>query len=368
MKIYGFDNDIVLSGANLSRDYFTNRRDRYLLIEDHEDIANYLHSLVQLVGQFSFKLEAGVDKNVTEAEQTNPGWKLIWDGGKGSTPPLSRQTGMQPYPESGWTEAASAAVEEFTRQWHSRSLVPRANLSSNEKDADTLLLPLLQMGPLKIRQETCAIPQIVDLALDTPSKEGRLPMLALTSGYFSLYQPYKKLLLRAKSAKSAIVKVICAAPEANGFFQSKGVSGWIPEAYTWYEYQFWSALRRSNRLLKQDGRDVEEGGVEIREWKKDGWTYHAKGVWYYPPSAEEAAPTMVHVGSSNYGSRSADLDLECTFLISTRSKKLSQKFKEEYAILEQDAKDLVDGELFQRPDRRVRRRVRIASRILKGML
>ncbi|SJX61199.1 related to PGS1-phosphatidylglycerophosphate synthase [Sporisorium reilianum f. sp. reilianum] len=366
MKIYGFDDDVVLSGANLSRDYFTNRRDRYLLIEGHEEIADYLHSLVQLVGQFSFKLEAGANKDSAEAKETSPDWKLIWDGGKDSTPALSDQTEMQPYPKSGWTEAASNAVEEFTTKWHSRSRASAAE--SSEKNADTLLLPLLQMGPLKIRQETRAILQIIELALDAPPPQGPPPTLALTSGYFSLYEPYKKLLLRAKAAQSAIVKIICAAPEANGFFQSRGVSGWIPEAYTWYEYQFWRALRRSKRLLKQDGRDAEQGGVEIREWKKNGWTYHAKGIWFYPSSAEAATPTMVHVGSSNYGSRSADLDLECTFLISTHSKQLSQKFKEEYAMLEQDAKDLVDGALFQRPDRKVRRRVRIASRILKGML
>lgn len=368
MKIYGFDNDIVLSGANLSRDYFTNRRDRYLLIEGHEDIANYLDSLVHLVGQFSSKLQADAGKDATETKTTSPDWKLIWDGGKDSTPPLSEQIGMQPYPETGWTEAASTAVEEFTRQWHNRSLGPAAKDSSGANAADTLLLPLLQMGPLRIRQETRAIPQIIQLALDAPRQDAPPPMLALTSGYFSLYGPYKKLLLQAKAAQSAIVKIICAAPEANGFFQSKGVSGWIPEAYTWYEYQFWRALRRSKRLLKQDGRDAEHGGVEIREWKKNGWTYHAKGIWFSASSEEKAGPTMVHVGSSNYGSRSADLDLECTFLISTGSKEFSQKFKDEYATLEHDAKDLVDGALFRRPDRKVRRRVRIASRILKGML
>ncbi|KAJ1032621.1 hypothetical protein NDA16_000644 [Ustilago loliicola] len=227
------------------------------------------------------------------------------------------------------------------------------------------------MGPLNIRQETHAIPKILSLGLEAPDTQAKPPVLGLTSGYFSLYKPYKALLLRAKAARTAIVKIICAAPEANGFFQSKGVSGWIPEAYTRYEYQFWRALQRSKRLLGQNGRDVHDGGVEIREWNKDGWTYHAKGIWYTPPSAEPAAasaPTMVHVGSSNYGSRSADLDLECTFLISTQSKELSQRLKEEFETLQRDANDVVDEELFRRPDRQVRRRVRIAAWILKGML
>ena len=368
MKIYGFDDDVVLSGANLSRDYFTNRRDRYLLVENHKDVADYLHALVHVVGQFSFKLEtsSGQAGSAAAEQTTSPDWKLIWDGGRDCPTPLNVRSHVEPYAEAGWTDAATKSLEDFTCQWHETALPSSAQSSSNGKKADTLLLPLLQMGPLEVRQETRAIPKILSLGLETPTVQGKPPTLSLTSGYFSLYKPYKALLLRAKAAHSAIVKIICAAPEANGFFQSKGVSGWIPEAYTWYEYQFWSALRRSNRLLAQNGKTADEGGVEIREWKKDGWTYHAKGIWYTPSSS--AAPTMIHVGSSNYGSRSADLDLECTFLISTHSKELSHRFKEEFETLERDANDVVDEKLFKRPDRKVRRRVRIASWILKGML
>lgn len=369
MKIYGFDNVVVLSGANLSRDYFTNRRDRYLLVENHKEVADYLHSLVHAVGQFSFKLEA-IPTEGSSTERATPDWKLVWDGGKDCPAPLTGQDLSEPYAESGWTSAATKSLEDFTRQWHARSPSSTSNSDTN-KNADTLLLPLLQMGQLHIRQETYAIPKILSLGLEAPDTQAKPALLGLTSGYFSLYKPYKALLLQAKAARTAIVKIICAAPEANGFFQSKGVSGWIPEAYTWYEYQFWRALQRSKRLLWQNGRDARHGGVEIREWNKDGWTYHAKGIWYTPPSTESAetsGPTMVHVGSSNYGSRSADLDLECTFLISTQSRELSQRFREEFETLQRDANDVVDEKLFQRPDRQVRRRVRVAAWILKGML
>ncbi|SNX82506.1 related to PGS1 - phosphatidylglycerophosphate synthase [Melanopsichium pennsylvanicum] len=369
MKIYGFDNDVILSGANLSRDYFTNRRDRYLLIENHETVADYLDSLVDVVGQFSLRLEStsGMGASASEAAATSV-WKLIWDGGKGRLVPGAQEKSGS-YADSDWTDSASQSVEEFTRQWHNMAPLPAAQTSTSEKKTDTFLLPLLQMGPLNIRQETRAITKILELGLEAPAMRGKPPMIGLTSGYFSLYRPYKALLLCAKAANSAIVTIVCAAPEANGFFQSKGVSGWIPEAYTWYEYQFWRALQRSKRLLGQHNRKIQEGGVEVREWKKEGWTYHAKGIWYSPPSAQgPAAPTMVHVGSSNYGSRSANLDLECTFLVSTDSKELSHRLKEEFETLQSDAKDIVDEKLFQRPDRKVRRRVKIASWILKGML
>ncbi|KAI9576186.1 hypothetical protein GQX74_014246 [Glossina fuscipes] len=40
MKIYLFDDAILISGAILSNDYFTNRQDRYILIED-KALANF---------------------------------------------------------------------------------------------------------------------------------------------------------------------------------------------------------------------------------------------------------------------------------------------------------------------------------------
>lgn len=64
--------------------------------------------------------------------------------------------------------------------------------------------------------------------------------------------------------------------QANGFYGSAGVSGLIPEGYTLLESQFHSALVRGGReWVEQDG--VPPKGIELREWKREGWTYHAKG-------------------------------------------------------------------------------------------
>ena len=35
-KLFVFDDSVIVSGANLSTDYFTNRQDRYILIENCE--------------------------------------------------------------------------------------------------------------------------------------------------------------------------------------------------------------------------------------------------------------------------------------------------------------------------------------------
>lgn len=62
MKIYLFDDTVILSGANLSNDYFTNRQDRYIMIED-KHVADFYSDFLGKVQEFSLK----VDKNGNES-------------------------------------------------------------------------------------------------------------------------------------------------------------------------------------------------------------------------------------------------------------------------------------------------------------
>ena len=47
-------------GANLSVSYFENRQDRYILIEDCDEIANFFADLVEVVSSFSFQLQVAI--------------------------------------------------------------------------------------------------------------------------------------------------------------------------------------------------------------------------------------------------------------------------------------------------------------------
>jgi len=62
--------------------------------------------------------------------------------------------------------------------------------------------------------------------------------------------------------------------QANGFYGSKGISNRLPEGYTWLEQRFMAAVRASQ---PQD-RWSTPGSVELKEWNRQGWTYHAKGA------------------------------------------------------------------------------------------
>jgi phosphatidylserine/phosphatidylglycerophosphate/cardiolipin synthase-like enzyme len=51
-----------------------------------------------------------------------------------------------------------------------------------------------------------------------------------------------------------------------------------------------------------------------------GWTFHAKGIWYYLPG--ETLPSATLIGSPNFGFRSVEKDLEAQITIVTTNPEL----------------------------------------------
>lgn len=56
MKLYIFDDTLIISGANLSNDYFTNRQDRYFVIDDKK-LCDFYCGLVSRVQGFSLQMD-----------------------------------------------------------------------------------------------------------------------------------------------------------------------------------------------------------------------------------------------------------------------------------------------------------------------
>lgn len=326
MKIYGFDDDVIISGANLSRDYFMRRKDRYMVIREHGLLSDYLHSLILLVCRFSYDLQyAGDMKQVAymrthydeidDASQEmaqlcrNP-FSLVWDGGRnllgaedadGTVAFMGITSSSKSFPERNWAPLATSAVQDFTTRWYERTrdlaLAPRRH--QPPQDTNTYMVPLLQMGQLKINQETDMIPYMTQflaaMKLRAPSVNAQLySTVDLTSGYFGLSGLYKSLILSDVLHKErpghapVSFRLVAAAPESNGFFGSKGISRRIPAAYTQLEKEFWDEVVQRNlhiplfEKFSEDTLFADESEkfvprVELREWRKYGWTYHEKG-------------------------------------------------------------------------------------------
>lgn len=67
--------------------------------------------------------------------------------------------------------------------------------------------------------------------------------------------------------------------------------------------------------------------VNFFEYQKQGWTYHAKGLWYYLPQSK--LPNLTLIGSSNFGERSVNRDLETQVCLVTANEGLSQSLQHE---------------------------------------
>lgn len=105
--------------------------------------------------------------------------------------------------------------------------------------------------------------------------------------------------------------------QANGFMGANGPAGSIPKAYTLIAKRYYDTVIAA----KQTNR------INLLEFERNGWTYHAKGLWYYLPN--EKLPSLAVIGSSNFGERSVNRDLEAQICLVTSNDRLKNQLQKE---------------------------------------
>lgn len=286
MKVYVADHTVIISGANLSNDYFTNRQDRYIVIND-KNLSDFYFKLIEKVQEFSLQVTADTKCRL------HPNWTagLPYEGDRKSFGVRARESISELY--SSTTDEMKAA--------------------QNQRDSkiDTWIFPLVEMGQLGIHHDSIVTRRIFSDA----APESRLN---LTTGYFNLTQTYMNTLAKDCKAKCDI---LMAHPNANGFQGARGPAGGIPAAYSQISRTFYEKLL----ALGQEQR------VRLFEYERCGWTYHAKGLWYYLP--ESYLPDLTLIGSSNFGERSVNRDLESQVCLVTVNEELRRQLQREYVNL-----------------------------------
>ncbi|KAL4612916.1 CDP-diacylglycerol-glycerol-3-phosphate 3-phosphatidyltransferase, mitochondrial isoform X1 [Arapaima gigas] len=312
IKVYLFDNSLIISGANLSDSYFTNRQDRYILLEDCHQVADFFAELVGAVSDVSLQLEP--DNSVHMEE----GMVHPYKGDRAQFSASARRRIM---------EVMDTASEQ----------------QQGEPDqSDTWIFPLVQMKPLGIRVDE----QVTARLLTEADQEATV---YLTSGYFNLTRTYMRLVLSA----SAHYRILMASPEVNGFFGAKGVAGAIPAAYIHLARQFY----------KQVCQRGQQERVRLHEYQQQDWTFHAKGLWYYLNGNER--PCLTLIGSPNFGHRSVHRDLEAQIAIVTENKGLQEQLQQEQEMLYQRSTE-VSCSTFKQPNRHVKLWVKLVTPLIKN--
>uniref|UniRef100_A0A8C5R0N1 CDP-diacylglycerol--glycerol-3-phosphate 3-phosphatidyltransferase n=1 Tax=Leptobrachium leishanense TaxID=445787 RepID=A0A8C5R0N1_9ANUR len=325
MKIYLFDDNVILSGANLSDSYFSNRQDRYVMLQGCPEVADFFSELVGAVGDVSLQLQP--DDSVCAED----GMEHPYEGDK------------KKYCEAAKKRVMSVIESAQRRQCEKNS----ASFQSGEPAADaetpdTWVYPLVQMKPFGIH-----IDELVTETLLTEAERG--DQIYLTTGYFNLTQGYMDLLLGTR----ADYNILLAAPEVNGFYGARGIAGSIPAAYVHIERQFYDELSRQGQQHR----------VRLQEYFRDLWTFHAKGLWLYPAGAQ--LPCLTLIGSPNFGYRSVHRDLETQIALVTENQELQRQLDQEQRNL-YSLSSRVSQATFQHPSRHVKLWVKLVTPLIKN--
>ncbi|CDK13331.1 CDP-diacylglycerol--glycerol-3-phosphate 3-phosphatidyltransferase [Caenorhabditis elegans] len=313
MKLYIFDDNVLISGANLSDSYFTNRTDRYFLFRNCKPLADFFHEIINVVADSSF---------IVENEQLVP----------------SPKCDVHPYLGSAhlYREMLKTRVNRVIEKYKESR-----KTSSNCMSADTWIYPVLQMGLLGIHQEFEFLQKLFSL------KNPELKM-TMASGYFNFIRDYEESILKEGDYH---LDILTASPFANGFFESNGFSKYIPPLYSNISDQFLRKREINGRL-----------NVKMFEYRREEWTFHAKGLW-----AEHNNQLMTLIGSSNYGYRSVHRDLEAQVMVVTRNPTLIDRLKDEKNLLFEYS-SILDMAALQQPEHHIPPLVRVISRLIRSFL
>ncbi|KEG08748.1 phosphatidylglycerophosphate synthase [Trypanosoma grayi] len=332
-KIFCFDGrDTILSGANLSDDYFATRMDRYVVIEDNAYVAAWFSDLVHTLCSMSHRV---VCRKAFASQ-----------GGSGRKPTLHKKSdlvilpntmGIDPSAESA---AFSVQANHLLQEFAARAVKAAAAIP-NDKSYDTYLFPTLQCARANVFHDSLVVQRLLHMA---PASTH----IYLTSPYLNMYARFVDELLASRSAYDFIT----ASVHTNGWRGARGFAGYIPFFYLQLERAFFYLMREYGCADR----------VRVREFSVDGLTFHAKGLWFVEredggaaaggkdhisngngctnSKSEEGevwgyvkAPYLVAYGSTNYGYRSVHKDVEAEVFLFTTNTSLREALRDELVFL-----------------------------------
>ena len=320
-----FDDTLIMSGANLSEDYFTNRQDRYIVFENCPALCDYFQDLVKTISKFSFSLQ--------------------------SDDQLKLHPGFHHHPYEGsrnkFELAAGKVLKEFTEKYGETRKNQRLELLnsteqvavgvSEKASTDTVVFPLLQMRSMGITQEERVIKNIIS------SAPPHTNMLVATA-YFNLTDDYWESILNAQPN----IDIIMAHPKAMGFYGAAGMAGGIPNAFSRFSKKRFDDVVRTQSLEK----------IKFLEYYRDGWTFHGKGMWaHMNPGVDEVctadptSPFFTLIGSTNFSKRSVVRDMEAEVGLITTNERLIGDLSKERDLLRSHC-SVVDEETYKETDGR----------------
>lgn len=298
-------------------------------------MTDYFSTLHKTVSSLSFLLKPS---------DSPAGFELVWPEANPSPSPVDDH--------KEFVSRSTSLLRSIISSGHGRIA---SNKSAASSEQDTSVFVLAQLSQLLRPDTSTELPAITHVLKTLSQPQYENSSWTFTAGYFNPAPSLIKLMLGTASRNNT---VITASPYANGFYNSPGVSGLLPGAYTLLARRFVHAVYHSRH------RD----STVLKEWRRGtvgepgAWTYHAKGLWVTLPN--DVGPSISLIGSSNYTKRSYSLDLEANAMIVTQNEGLKKRLREEEQWLQEYATPVTRDD-FAKTERRVGFKVRIAMFIVQ---
>jgi len=311
IKAYIVDDELILSGANLSEEYFRNRIDRYMLFTNGGGgLVDFYVDLCDVLCEYAIRYDG---------QQINNMRRDLVDSWISSRDEKDRKEKLE-----------HSLMRLFDGNSHFQELTD----GENNEDVIAYAIPTLQVPtsfadrPICIPSDTEVTQNLLITSLDC--NEENSASVRLSSAYLNLTQKLLSVLTtygRTTTNAGGAPYILTAGPISHGFAPKKGgvsmrrkasiveyVKGTIPKAFL--------------TLVKETAQSIMSAGGKVFLYEREGWTFHAKGIWitaidgrnnldsHHPELIKEPSSLLAAIiGSSNYGARSEDLDVESNCII-----------------------------------------------------
>eukprot|EP00815_Leptocylindrus_aporus_P011155 CAMPEP_0116068742 /NCGR_PEP_ID=MMETSP0322-20121206/11851_1 /TAXON_ID=163516 /ORGANISM="Leptocylindrus danicus var. apora, Strain B651" /LENGTH=570 /DNA_ID=CAMNT_0003555929 /DNA_START=97 /DNA_END=1810 /DNA_ORIENTATION=- len=266
MKVYIIDDCLILSGANLSEEYFTDRQDRFMtFVNGAGGLVDFYADLVKLFCKRSNQFSLYGQEKLIEPE---------------------------------------VSLNEFVKSINNLFLKQTEN---HVKDVVAYVVPTIQLPNhmitnCRLRFQNCSEAQNNALSAAMIEKGGATS-IRMATAYCNPTESYKSILRWVGAAGN--LYILTAGGLSHGFAPKKGRDNgkgraWIPDAFSNICYELNSSIKSGGMLY----------------WERKDWTFHSKGLWFSAPCNDQKKDCISQclygtiIGSSNFNQRSENFDVE----------------------------------------------------------
>lgn len=356
LKCYIIDDDIILTGANLSEEYFCDRIDRYLWLTSTQQLENGIkfadnhNNESNNLIEFYIKLIDNLCHHAEPYISKNEGKSFHYPARTSKKDLLHKLVDLL-------TVEASTGMKETNTACDLQNNA--SSFAVNDENIIAYVVPTFQApngfisGIHKIiPSDTKIVTQLTDAISDLSMQHTHSFQLRLASAYLNLTDVMIESLGKCHRLG---IHLLTAGYTSHGFkpnpkkIGNKGKS-WIPAVFDVLGRQCVDTLRQTQLDVFGIGSDQS---TKMWYFQREGWTFHAKGIWItanLPHSTKTlhyAAMRMVEIddaaslcaaihGSGNYGERSAGCDMESNLILVftdtsvTQPNKLQRQFQSDW--------------------------------------